>query len=216
MTSRERVLAAIEHREPDGLPVDMGATPSSGISAIAYYNLKKHLGMNGPTLVYDVVQQVAQPEDAILDRFGIDAVDIGRTFNDRPEDWYDFSLPQGMTVQFPTWFHPRQQADEGWDVVDKEGTRIAYMPYGATFFDQTCFPYLDGYPADFKATAHTGWEKYTGPGWLHSPWDHAGEPDFWQQLAAARPRPAPVIRPRPGDRCGLQPVRVGHLPAPHG
>ena len=111
MTSRERVLAAINHREPDVLPVDLGATPSSGISAIAYYNLKKHLGLDGRTQVYDVVQQVAQPEDAILDRFGIDAVDIGRTFNDRPEDWYNFTLPQGMTVQFPAWFHPRQLPD---------------------------------------------------------------------------------------------------------
>ena len=39
MTSRERVLAAIAHKEPDRVPVDMGATPSSGISAIAYSNL---------------------------------------------------------------------------------------------------------------------------------------------------------------------------------
>ncbi len=40
MTSRERILAAIEHRQPDRVPVDLGATPSSGISAIAYGNLK--------------------------------------------------------------------------------------------------------------------------------------------------------------------------------
>ena len=45
MTSRERILAAIEHRQPDKVPIDMGATPSSGISAIAYGNLKKHLGL---------------------------------------------------------------------------------------------------------------------------------------------------------------------------
>ena len=44
MTSRERVLAAIAHKEPDRVPVDMGATPSSGISAIAYSNLVKYLG----------------------------------------------------------------------------------------------------------------------------------------------------------------------------
>lgn len=181
MTSRERILATLEHREPDALPVDMGATPSSGISAIAYYNLKKHLGMDGPTQVYDIVQQVAQPEDAILERFGIDVVDIGRTFNERPEDWYDFALPQGMTVQFPVWFRPRQLADSGWDVVDKEGTRIAYMPYGATFFDQTCFPYLDGYPDDFKELPY--WMgKVHWSGLVHSPWDHASDPDFWQQL----------------------------------
>ena len=110
MTSRERVLAAIEHREPDGLPVDLGATPSSGISAIAYYNLKKQLGLGGPIHVYDVVQQVAQPDDSVLDHFRIDVVDIGRSFNAQPEDWYDFDLPQGITVQFPAWFHPHKTA----------------------------------------------------------------------------------------------------------
>ena len=31
----------------------------------------------------------------------------------------------------------------------RTATRIATMPLGATFFDQTCFPYLDGYPDDY-------------------------------------------------------------------
>ena len=35
MTSRERIIAAIEHREADKIPVDLGSTPSSGISAIS-------------------------------------------------------------------------------------------------------------------------------------------------------------------------------------
>ena len=35
MNSRERVLAAIAHKQPDLVPVDLGSTPSSGISAIA-------------------------------------------------------------------------------------------------------------------------------------------------------------------------------------
>jgi uroporphyrinogen decarboxylase len=68
MTSRERVLAAIEHRQPDRVPVDLGATPSSGISAIADGNLKRHLGITtGHTQIYDVVQQLAQPEGAVLE-----------------------------------------------------------------------------------------------------------------------------------------------------
>jgi len=67
MTPRERVLAAIHHQEPDRVPVDLGATPSSGISTIAYHNLKGHLGLrSGHTRVYDVVQQLAQPEDDLL------------------------------------------------------------------------------------------------------------------------------------------------------
>ena len=60
MTSRERLLAAIGHKEPDRIPVDLGATPSSGISAIAYARLKKHPGMGGHPLVYDVVRQLAR------------------------------------------------------------------------------------------------------------------------------------------------------------
>jgi len=62
MNARERVLAAIEHREPDRVPIDLGSTPSSGISAIAYGNLKKHLGITeGHTRIYDVCQQVDVP-----------------------------------------------------------------------------------------------------------------------------------------------------------
>jgi hypothetical protein len=116
MSSRERVLASIRHQEPDRVPVDLGATPSSGISTIAYYNLKNYLDIStGHTRVYDVVQQLAQPEDDILDRYGIDALDVGRTFNTRDEDWYDFTLPQGISVQFPAWFRPvRQPNGAGW------------------------------------------------------------------------------------------------------
>ena len=88
MTSRERILAAINHQQPDRIPVDMGATPSSGISAIAYSNLVKHIGKPDlPVLVYDVVQQLAQPDDQIIELFGIDVLDIGRAFNDQKSDW---------------------------------------------------------------------------------------------------------------------------------
>ena len=46
MNSRQRVLNAIKHIEPEGLPVDLGATPSSGISAIAYDNLLHHIPLD--------------------------------------------------------------------------------------------------------------------------------------------------------------------------
>ena len=85
VTSRERVMAAINHQEPDRIPVDLSATPSSGISAIAYSNLVKHLGRPElPVQVYDVVQQLAQPDMSLLDQFGVDVLDIGRTFNAHP------------------------------------------------------------------------------------------------------------------------------------
>lgn len=184
MTSRERVLAAIRHQEPDRVPVDLGATPSSGISAIAYHNLKQHLDLTGGhTRVYDVVQELAQPEDGIIAHFGVDVLDIGRGFDTRDQDWYDIQLPNGPLVQYPFWFHPVQQPDGAWDAYDSEGAHIARRPAGATFYDQTCFPYLDGFPAGYEDLPRL-MNKVHWAGLAHSPWDHAAEPDFWQQLRA--------------------------------
>jgi uroporphyrinogen decarboxylase len=183
MTSRERVLASIKHKEPDRVPVDLGSTPSSGISTIAYYNLKEHLGLTeGHTRVYDVVQQLAQPEDNIIERFGIDVLDVGRMFNTRDEDWYNITLLTGQEVQFPAWFKPVDNGRGGWDAFAPDGTRIATMPNKiSTFFDQTYFPYLDDYPSDYKDLPKV-MPKIMWAGLVHSPWDHADEADFWQQL----------------------------------
>ncbi len=184
MTARERVIATIEHREPDRLAVDLGSTPSSGISAVAHANLVRHLGLgNQQTRVYDVVQQLAQPSDELLNRFRIDAVDIGRTFNERDQDWHPMVLPSGTEVQVPAWFNPVHQADGAWEAFDASGLRIASMPLGANFFDQTYFPYLDGYPDDLSGLADV-MPKVLWSGLVHSPWDHAGEADFWEQLRA--------------------------------
>ena len=151
MTSRERVLTSINHRQPDRVPLDLGATPSSGISAIAYNRLKEHMGIHtGHTRVYDVVQQVVQVEDELIDRLGVDVLDVGRAFNTSDSDWYDTRLSDGSLAQYPLWFRPVQASDGSQEVFDEDGQRIARMPVGATFFDQTCFPYLDGYPDTYK------------------------------------------------------------------
>jgi uroporphyrinogen decarboxylase len=183
MTSRERVLEAINHGKPDRIPVDMGATPSSGISAIAYSNLVKHI--NHPELpvqIYDVVQQLAQPDMFILDRFGVDVLDIGRTFNNLPTDWHPVTMANGAGAFYPKWYNPVKQPDGSYITFDDDGKRVlSKMPIGATFFDQTYFPYVDGYPSDYKnldAEMHRiMWARDA-----HSPWDHAGEDDFWTQL----------------------------------
>ncbi len=182
MTSRQRVLAAIDHRPPDRVPIDLGSTPSSNISAIAYNRLVRHLGLGGgPAKVYDVVQQLAQPDDAVLDHFGIDVVDIGRAFNRTAESWRPATLPGGENVLLPSWFSPQPAADGGWEVFAPDGTRIAAMPAGGWFFDQTYFPYLDGYPADFRnlgdAMGKVLWAALTS-----SPWDHAADEGFWETL----------------------------------
>lgn len=181
MTSRERVLAAIQHKEPDKVPVDMGATPSSGISAIAYGRLADYLGLESSrTRIYDVVQELAQPEEEILRRFGIDVVDIGRAFNGGDEDWYDITLSDGSGAQYPVWFRPRRDGED-LKVYRDDGTHIATKPGGATFFDQTYFPYADGYPDTFDDLPEA-MEKVLWAALVHSPWDHAGEEDFWKKL----------------------------------
>ncbi|MFR9636645.1 MAG: uroporphyrinogen decarboxylase family protein [Rikenellaceae bacterium] len=185
MTSRERVIAAINHQQPDRVPLDLGATPSSGISAIAYSNLVKHIGRPElPVQIYDVVQQLAQPDMSLIDQFGIDVLDIGRMFNPKPTDWHPTTLANGDSALYPAWFKPELQADGSYNCYDDDGKRIlAKMPSGATFFDQTYFPYVDNYPADYSGLdSEMGrilWARYA-----HSPWDHCNEPDFWEQLRA--------------------------------
>lgn len=67
MNFRERLLAAISHQEPDRVPINLGSTPSSGRSAIAYGNRKTHLDIAGGSAhVYDVMQQIALSEDVLL------------------------------------------------------------------------------------------------------------------------------------------------------
>lgn len=184
MNSRECVLSAIAHVEPDRVPVDLGATPSSGISAIAYDNLLKTLPLKDKrNWVYDVVQQVAQPSDEVLDRFRIDTVDIGRTFDTRDEDWYDYTLLNGSTAQQPVWFRPERQANGSY-LAYKNGEAIASMPASAISYDQIVFPFIDGYPAHYGANLDEAMGRIHWAALAHSPWDHAGDADFWEQLRA--------------------------------
>ena len=185
MTSRERILTSIAHREPDRIPVDLGSTPSSGISAIAYARLKKHIGLrDGGTRVYDVVQQLAQPEDGILDRFSIDVVDIGRTFNAADSDWYDVTLFDGSAAQYPKWFRPEASPDGGWRALAPDGVEIASQLKGMNFYDQTCFPWLDDYPSDLRSALPHSMSRVHWAALAHSPWDHAGDEGFWETLRA--------------------------------
>ncbi len=193
LTSRERVLAAIAHREGDRVPVDLGSTPSSGISALGYTALVRELDSRdglagGPNAhdsrprVYDVVQELAQPEDWLLDRLGIDVVDVGRAFNDKDEDWAGLEMPDGSSYLYPAWFKPVRKGDDFF-VYHADGTLIARRPQGATFYDERCFPYEDGYPADYRLLP-AAMGKVLWSALVHSPWDRAGEGSFWADLRA--------------------------------
>lgn len=150
MTSRERVLAAIDHREADMVPIDLGAMRSTGIQAIAYGRLKKYLGItSGATRVYDLVQQLAQPEDDLLKLFEVDVVDLGRAFLDGESDWKDWTLPDGSPAKVPYYFNA-DPCDGGWIVRAEDGEPIARMARGTTYFSQACWPLAALSPEDWR------------------------------------------------------------------
>ena len=71
MTSRERLLAALDHKEPDRVPIDLGGN-QTGIHKFAYAALLEHLGIQDEIRIMDAVQQLAQPCEAVLERFHVD------------------------------------------------------------------------------------------------------------------------------------------------
>ena len=73
MTSRERILKALNHQEPDRIPFDLGSTQVTGIAAVAYQNLLNYLNMEEEEIVFsDVVQQLSLPSEKFLQRLNVD------------------------------------------------------------------------------------------------------------------------------------------------
>jgi len=71
MTSRERVLKALNHEIPDRVPVDLGGN-QTGIHRIAYERLCRRLGIADSVVIMDAVQQLARPCEAVLERLHVD------------------------------------------------------------------------------------------------------------------------------------------------
>jgi len=149
MTSRERILSALNHREPDRVPIDFSGHRSSGIAAMAYPKLRKFLGLPPkPVRVYDIVQQLAIVDEDVLDRFGVDTVELGRGFALDDEAWSPWTLPDGTPCFVPAWT-PLEKDDGRWVIRSKTGKVLAHMPEGVLYFEQTYYPFLDG--DDLKA-----------------------------------------------------------------
>jgi uroporphyrinogen decarboxylase len=71
MTSRQRVLKALDHEIPDRVPIDLGGN-QTGIHKFAYQALLDHLGIRDELTIMDPVQQLARPCEAVLERFHVD------------------------------------------------------------------------------------------------------------------------------------------------
>ena len=143
MTSRERIQSALNHVEPDRVPVDFGGHRSSGIMAQAYVRLREILGLPPSNLfVYDFIQQLAVIEDDVLDIIGVDVVDVGQRFYRQEDYWQDWSLPDGTPCKIPAFIEVEKQGDD-WVVRGDENQVICIQKKGILFFEQTNFPLLD-------------------------------------------------------------------------
>lgn len=165
MTSRERVMAALNHHEPDRVPVDFSGHRSSGIAAMAYPKLRAALGLPPrPVRVYDPIQQLAVVDEDVLDRFGVDTIEMGRGFALEDRDWTDWTLPDGAPCQLPAWVKPERDGQR-WVLRSASGRSIAVMPDGAWYFEQTHWPFLENDDLDRipEALAECMWTAVASP-----------------------------------------------------
>jgi uroporphyrinogen decarboxylase len=165
MTSRERVLAALNHREPDRVPIDLSGHRSSGISCLLYPKLREYLGLpSRPVRVYDPIQQLAIVDDDVLDRFGVDTIELGRGFAQKDEDWADWILPDGTPCEMPAWTLPERE-EKRWVIRSKSGRVIAQMPDRAIYFEQTYYPFFekDNLDAIAEAQSESMWTAIASP-----------------------------------------------------
>jgi uroporphyrinogen decarboxylase len=73
-TPRERVAAALAHREPDRVPIDIGGTLATSITSGAHAPLRAHLGLPpaDPTAIFEQTQQLPYLGEDLLTRLGAD------------------------------------------------------------------------------------------------------------------------------------------------
>ena len=154
MNHRERVVTAIHHQEPDRVPVDLGGMRSTGIMALAYAELKDHLGITeGGIYVFDTMQQLAFVEEPVRQRFGCDVVilDWGLLAG-----WRDYTLPDSTPARISADFRTEPDGEGGEYALDATGRRVQHRPASSFYFDGIYNPLAD-------ATSEADLDRYPWP-----------------------------------------------------
>jgi uroporphyrinogen decarboxylase len=119
------------------VPIDFGGTVDSTIIAVAYQDLRKHLGLSASTTrVSDVYQQTALVEEDVRQVLEVDVVPV---FNE-PNEWRPGTLANGWPAELPGKFSPQIQEDGSRVVVDAEGNVVAKMPTDGLYYDPVYAP----------------------------------------------------------------------------
>ncbi len=141
MTPRERLNVALNHQEPDRVPLDLGGF-QTGIHRRAYADLIKHLGLNEEIRTLDPVQQLAVPSETVLERFHIDV----RYICAGAPDGFDATVKQ-VTRNGRLWHELTDEFGVVWSMPDDQMLYmdITHHPLAnATIDDIADYPFPKG------------------------------------------------------------------------
>ena len=131
MNSRERVMAALNHEEPDRVPIDLGGTGVTNINLMAYGRLKRHLGMDeGRARVFHTWMQVPEVEKAVAERLHCDTVTLPRyrmSLGIPNEQFKPWKHCCGTEFLYPVDYNPKQNDVGDWEWYE-QGEMIAKAP----------------------------------------------------------------------------------------
>ena len=143
MTSRKRLQAALDHKDPDRVCVDLGATMTSGISATAVWRLRQAvLGEKDYRVkVIEPYQMLGEVDEKLREALGIDVVGVlgPRTlFGFENKDWKPFTQFDGTEVLVGGNFN--YTTSPGGDLLiypegDVSAPPSGRMPKGGFYFD---------------------------------------------------------------------------------
>lgn len=143
MNSKERVLATLNHQEPDKIAVDFGGTPVTGIHVLAIENIRKHYGLEQrPIRVTEPYQMLGEIDDELMEILGVDVIGLSPGNNMFGIKNYgevkEFKTFWGQTVLMPKDFNTT--LDENGDLLiypegDTSVSPSGKMPKSSYFFD---------------------------------------------------------------------------------
>ncbi len=135
MTSRQRLLAALDHKEPDRVPIDLGGN-QTGIHKLAYQSLVEHLGFDEELQILDPVQQLVTPSEAVLERLRVDT----RYIHAAAAEGFDGTI---VTVE--------REGRVWHDLTDEFGVRWSMPDDSKLYMDITLHPLADASLDEIKA-----------------------------------------------------------------
>ena len=168
MNSRERVMKAVNHQEPDRVPIDLGGSIVTGIMAGALVRLRQHLGLTGPVQVYDVFQMLGEVAFDLVERFDIDVLpvepDAISFAHLRRQDFKPWTLFDGTEVWMPGAFDVEVTPEGDWllhEDSDPQKPVIARMPHNGFYFDQADVTgwNFDYQPPDIDGLRASNWRR---------------------------------------------------------